>query len=211
MFVPLFSLLRCLIDVRIVNKMTTGTHSLRSMFFGLLLLDNRTWGGGMYGKLGHGNEAGSSTPKRVEALVGHCVTLIACGSRHTAVVLSTGALYSWGDQDNGVAGHGDINGGGNGNNGRVEIAANHQEGGLHQQQHQQQQQQNHNLHQYLPRLVERLAGKRVVQLSACGFHTGCLTDIGECFTWGGTFTILIQWDLFCTKVAFVLLWHVRYV
>ena len=44
-------------------------------------------------------------------------------------------------------------------------------------------------HQYTPKLLERLAGKRVVQLSACGFHTGCLTDSGnggelELYTFG---------------------------
>jgi RCC1 and BTB domain-containing protein len=39
-------------------------------------------------------------------------------------------------------------------------------------------------HQYTPKLLERLAGKRMVQLSACGFHTGCLTDVGELYTWG---------------------------
>lgn len=66
--------------------------------------------GGMYGKLGHGNEAGCSTPKRVEGLVGLTVSKIACGSRHTAVVTNTGALYTWGDKENGVAGHGDTEG-----------------------------------------------------------------------------------------------------
>lgn len=50
----------------------------------------------MYGKLGHGNENGHSTPKRVEALVGLVVSMIACGSRHTAVVTSPeGNLYTW--------------------------------------------------------------------------------------------------------------------
>lgn len=127
----------------------------------------------MYGKLGHGCEAGHSTPKRVEGLIGLPVTQIACGSRHTAVVTAQGALYSWGDRENGVSGHGS-----DGN----------AEGG----------------HQLTPRLVDRLAGKRVVQLSvchivqslvlliwiiilcyqACGFHNGCLTESGECFTWG---------------------------
>lgn len=34
-------------------------------------------------------------------------------------------------------------------------------------------------HQYTPKLLERLSGKNVVQISACGFHTGCLTDLGE--------------------------------
>mmetsp|Transcript_14369 Transcript_14369/g.16473 ORF Transcript_14369/g.16473 Transcript_14369/m.16473 type:complete len:593 (+) Transcript_14369:270-2048(+) len=111
--------------------------------------DLYTWGGGMYGKLGHGNESGHSTPKRVEGLAGLVVSHIACGSRHTAVITSTGALYTWGDKENGVAGHGDVEG-----------------------------------HQYTPKLLERLAGKRIVQLSACGFHTGCLTDTGELYTWG---------------------------
>ena len=56
--------------------------------------DLYTWGGGMYGKLGHGNESGHSTPRRVEALVGLSVIDIACGSRHTAVVTNKGCLYT---------------------------------------------------------------------------------------------------------------------
>jgi RCC1 and BTB domain-containing protein len=92
---------------------------------------------------------GHATPKRVEALVGLTVSQIACGSRHTAVVTHSGALYTWGDKENGVTGHGDTEG-----------------------------------HQYTPKLLERLAGKRVVELSACGFHTGCLTEAKELFTWG---------------------------
>lgn len=108
-----------------------------------------TWGGGMYGKLGHSNESGQATPKRVEGLVGLTVSQVACGSRHTAVITTQGSIYTWGDKENGVAGHGDVEG-----------------------------------HQYTPKLLERLAGKTIVQLSACGFHTGCLTDQGECFTWG---------------------------
>ena len=103
----------------------------------------------MYGKLGHGNENGCSTPKRVEALSDLNIALIACGSRHTAVVTSTGKLYSWGDKENGVAGHGDSEG-----------------------------------HQYTPKLLEKLSDETIVQLSACGFHTGCITKDGEVFTWG---------------------------
>ena len=109
----------------------------------------------MYGKLGHGNENGHSTPKRVEALVGLVVSQIACGSRHTAVVTSPeGNLYTWGDNEAGTTGIGSREG-----------------------------------HQYTPKLLERLSGKRVVQLSACGFHTGCLCDAGhggemELYTFG---------------------------
>ncbi|GKY95712.1 hypothetical protein MPSEU_000532000 [Mayamaea pseudoterrestris] len=108
-----------------------------------------TWGGGMYGKLGHGNESGSSVPKRVEGLGGHTVSQIACGSRHTVIVTSTGATYSWGDNENGVAGHGYTEG-----------------------------------HQCIPKLVDHLAGKKIVRISACGFHSACLSDADELFTWG---------------------------
>mmetsp|Transcript_15910 Transcript_15910/g.19420 ORF Transcript_15910/g.19420 Transcript_15910/m.19420 type:complete len:606 (+) Transcript_15910:599-2416(+) len=108
-----------------------------------------SWGGGMYGKLGHGNEDGCSTPRKVEALVGLHIAQIACGSRHTAVVTSSGKLYTWGDKENGVAGHGDVEG-----------------------------------YQYTPKLLEKLSNECVVQLSACGFHTGCITEHGEVFTWG---------------------------
>jgi len=108
-----------------------------------------TWGGGMYGKLGHGNENGCSTPRKVEALTGSHISQIACGSRHTAAVTSTGKLYTWGDKENGVAGHGDTEG-----------------------------------HQYTPKLLEKLSDEQIVQLSACGFHTGCITKDGQVFTWG---------------------------
>lgn len=103
----------------------------------------------MYGKLGHGNEHGCSTPRRVEALVDVNILHIACGSRHTAAVTSTGKLYTWGDKENGVAGHGDSEG-----------------------------------HQYTPKLLEKFNDETIVQLSACGFHTGCITKDGEVFTWG---------------------------
>ncbi len=50
-------------------------------------------------QLGHGNESGHSTPKRVEALFGLTIVDIACGSRHTAVVTNKGCLYTWGDKE----------------------------------------------------------------------------------------------------------------
>lgn len=69
-----------------------------------------TWGGGMYGKLGHGNETGYSTPVRVEALKGLAVRQVACGSRHTVVLLENKDVYTWGDKENGVSGNGDSDG-----------------------------------------------------------------------------------------------------
>ena len=93
----------------------------------------------MYGKLGHGNEVGHSTPKRVDALVGLGVSHIACGSRHTAIITSSGAIYTWGDKENGVTGHGDTDG-----------------------------------HQYTPKLLERLAGKRYVCVEESRVFSFCV-------------------------------------
>jgi RCC1 and BTB domain-containing protein len=114
----------------------------------------------MYGKLGHGNENGSAVPKKVESLSSSTTAAlmqrVACGSRHTVAVTTTGVLYSWGDREQGVSGHGD---------GIVVAApAGAPSAALLDLGH-----------QLIPKLVERLATKRIVQVSACGFHTGCLT------------------------------------
>lgn len=75
----------------------------------------------------------------MDALIGLPIAMVACGSRHTVAVTRQGALYSWGDRESGVAGHGDILG-----------------------------------HQFTPRLVERLAGKRIVQISVrFNLRNGC--------------------------------------
>ena len=64
----------------------------------------------MYGKLGHGNETGHSIPCLVETLRGLRVRQVACGSRHTVVLLENSDVYTWGDKENGVSGHGDTDG-----------------------------------------------------------------------------------------------------
>lgn len=69
-----------------------------------------TWGGGMYGKLGHGNEVGHAVPRRVEYFDAHFVKQVACGSRHTVALLENKDVYTWGDKENGVSGHGEIEG-----------------------------------------------------------------------------------------------------
>lgn len=69
-----------------------------------------TWGGGICnsGMLGHGTEAGHWIPKRVcGPLDGMHVSFASCGPWHTAIVLSTGQLFTFGDGTFGVLGHGD--------------------------------------------------------------------------------------------------------
>jgi hypothetical protein len=69
-------------------------------------------------------------------------------------------------------------------------------------------------HQYTPKLLERLSGKKVVQLSACGFHTGCLTDMGEVRTNRHIFTFYHFGGLSFASVCFIgchsLLCHFKY-
>lgn len=72
--------------------------------------DLYTWGDGTYnyGLLGHGNEVSHWVPKRVNGpLEGIHVSYISCGPWHTAVVTSSGQLFTFGDGTFGVLGHGD--------------------------------------------------------------------------------------------------------
>ncbi|KAL7556435.1 hypothetical protein ACA910_020346 [Epithemia clementina (nom. ined.)] len=164
--------------------------------------DLYTWGGGMYGKLGHGTEAGASTPKRVQALVGLPVAQIACGSRHTAVVTATGVLYTWGDRENGVAGHGETQGHQYAPR-RLERLAHKViaqlsacgfhtaavtdtgevytwgEGKFGRLGH------GSERNGHVPQLVEALYGKKPRQVSCGGFHTAVVTEEGRLYTFGG--------------------------
>ncbi|KAK1319876.1 Protein Brevis radix-like 4 [Acorus calamus] len=72
--------------------------------------DLYTWGDGTYnfGLLGHTNEISHWVPKRVAGpLEGLHVSSISCGPWHTAVVTSSGQLFTFGDGTFGVLGHGD--------------------------------------------------------------------------------------------------------
>jgi alpha-tubulin suppressor-like RCC1 family protein len=73
--------------------------------------DLYTWGDGHFGLLGHGNEVSHWVPKRVNGpLEGIHVSSISCGPWHTAVVTSSGQLFTFGDGTFGVLGHGDRTG-----------------------------------------------------------------------------------------------------
>ncbi|CAH8327116.1 unnamed protein product [Eruca vesicaria subsp. sativa] len=68
--------------------------------------DLYSWGEGNL--LGHGSESSSWLPKRVTGVLqGIHVTYVACGPWHTAVVASSGQLFTFGDGCFGALGHGD--------------------------------------------------------------------------------------------------------
>ena len=164
-----------------------------------------TWGGGMYGKLGHGDENGHAVPLLVAALRGVSVVQVACGSRHTIVLAADMSVYSWGDKQNGVSGHspGEMDGhqytprivaGLHGINcTQVAACGFHSaalsevgkvytwgEGKFGRLGH------GSERNQPTPRAIEGpLAGKVVSQVVCGGFHTAAITEAGELYTWGG--------------------------
>jgi hypothetical protein len=78
-------------------------HSLARTADGALY----SWGGGGFGRLGHGDEASLRLPTRVAALSGVHVVGMAAGAHHTLALSDAGRLYSWGLGGNGRLGHGD--------------------------------------------------------------------------------------------------------
>ncbi|XP_052191395.1 PH, RCC1 and FYVE domains-containing protein 1-like isoform X3 [Diospyros lotus] len=69
-----------------------------------------TWGDGTHnaGLLGHGTDVSHWIPKRISgSLEGLQVAMVTCGPWHTALVTSTGQLFTFGDGTFGVLGHGD--------------------------------------------------------------------------------------------------------
>ncbi|KAL6844313.1 hypothetical protein ACP4OV_025986 [Aristida adscensionis] len=71
--------------------------------------DLYTWGDGTHnaGLLGHGSNVSHWIPKRVSGpLEGLQVSTVSCGTWHTALITSSGQLYTFGDGTFGVLGHG---------------------------------------------------------------------------------------------------------
>ena len=76
---------------RVCSVAAGDTHSLAVTASGVIY----SWGGGSYGKLGHGDYKNQLRPKRVEALQERVCSVAACGA-HSLAVVEKGALYSWG-------------------------------------------------------------------------------------------------------------------
>ena len=66
-----------------------------------------TWGGGIYGKLGHGNTENSGFPQIIKALNGKRMIRMNCSPLFTMACTVTGEAYTWGYGTKGSLGHGD--------------------------------------------------------------------------------------------------------
>ncbi|XP_048589232.1 E3 ubiquitin-protein ligase HERC2 isoform X2 [Nematostella vectensis] len=89
--------------VRKVSVHSGGRHAMALTIEGKLF----SWGEGEDGKLGHGNRMNCDHPKLIDTFKSSCVRDMSCGSSHSAAILSSGELYTWGLGEYGRLGHGD--------------------------------------------------------------------------------------------------------
>jgi len=68
-----------------------------------------SFGVGLGGRLGHGDEATAREPKLVEALAASRASSISAGGSHSLVLLADGTVHSFGAGYSGALGHGDCN------------------------------------------------------------------------------------------------------
>uniref|UniRef100_A0A3B3YFA5 HECT-type E3 ubiquitin transferase n=1 Tax=Poecilia mexicana TaxID=48701 RepID=A0A3B3YFA5_9TELE len=94
--------------VEVVDIAAGGAHSACITASGELF----TWGKGRYGRLGHGDSEDQLKPKLVDALQGHRVIDVACGSgdAQTLCLTDDDMVWSWGDGDYGKLGRGGSDG-----------------------------------------------------------------------------------------------------
>ncbi|CAM6042599.1 unnamed protein product [Sphagnum compactum] len=80
-----------------------GSHAVAVLGNG----EAMTWGRGLSGALGHGNESSWNLPNPVKSLQGIKISSAAAGWNHTAFVTESGGLYTCGDGTFGQLGLGD--------------------------------------------------------------------------------------------------------
>lgn len=90
-------------QVRIVGVAAGFHHSLILSTDGALF----SFGRGLKGRLGHGDERDRTTPTAVWSLLGMNVHSIAAGDLHSVVTIADGSVWSFGDGSFGQLGHGD--------------------------------------------------------------------------------------------------------
>ncbi|KAB5583793.1 hypothetical protein PHYPO_G00099730 [Pangasianodon hypophthalmus] len=173
--------------VEVVDIAAGGAHSACITASGELY----TWGKGRYGRLGHGDSEDQLKPKLVDALQGHRVIDVACGSgdAQTLCLTDDDMVWSWGDGDYGKLGRG----GSDGCLGVVKVECGSQfsvaltksgavytwgKGDYHRLGH------GSDDHVRRPRQVQGLQGKKVIAIATGSLHCVCCTEDGEVYTWG---------------------------
>ena len=182
-------------DQRVVAVLAGYQHGLALTADGAVW----SWGGGVFGMLGHGDEQNQLLPKKVEALAGQRVVAVSAGAFHSIAITADGAVWSWGGGTGGKLGHGDtqdqllpkkiealagvV---------AVSAGASHSlaltaDGALWSWGGRAQGRLGHGNDLWdrpLPKKIEALAGQRIVAVSAGASHSLATTADGAVFTWG---------------------------
>ena len=66
-----------------------------------------SWGGGAFGKLGHGDQQDQLLPRKIEAFAGHQVVVVSAGRSHGLAITANGAVFAWGQGGHRCLGHGE--------------------------------------------------------------------------------------------------------
>ena len=181
---------------RVVTVSAGGSHSIALTAGGELW----SWGSGVFGKLGHGDEQRQLLPKKVEALAGQRVVAVSAGACHSLAITADGAVWSWGAGGEGRLGHVDQQG---------QLLPKQVEAWVDRRVVAVSAGDDHNLaitvngavwswgygasgqlghgnrrRKLLPKKVDSIAGQRVVAVSAGESHSLALTADGAVFAWG---------------------------
>jgi alpha-tubulin suppressor-like RCC1 family protein len=160
-----------------------------------------TWGSGLHGQLGHGDEEQQETPQQVRSLQSVAIAVVAACEDHSMATADDGTLYTWGGGDFGNLGHGDeerqlvpkaVKGTLEGvvvvavASGAVHSMAATDEGQLYTWGCGESGQLGHGDRNncFVPRLVEALEGQRVTEVATGEDHSVVMAEGGEVFTFG---------------------------
>jgi len=66
-----------------------------------------SWGNGLFGTLGHGDQQNQLLPKKVEALAGRRVVAVSAACNHSLAITADSAVFTWGEGESGRLGHGE--------------------------------------------------------------------------------------------------------
>jgi len=66
-----------------------------------------SWGYGLFGRLGHGDQQNQLLPKKIEAFAGRRDVAVSGGGSHNIARTADGATFAWGKGEDGCLGHGE--------------------------------------------------------------------------------------------------------
>jgi hypothetical protein len=93
-----------------VARLRVGAKKMISagVMHSLVTSGTQTWsfGRGMFGRLGHGDEENEAVPRLIEALNRKAIKQVSAGFFHSMVLTSEGGVWTWGNGGYGKLGHG---------------------------------------------------------------------------------------------------------